>query len=366
LRITSIKTGTISIPLRTPFKTSLRTVNRIISTVVLIETDAGISGIGEAHPTAQITGESPASVRSAIHEFIFPRISNCNVCNLEETSNRIADAITGNPSAKAAVEMAVYDLFGKYYQIPVYRLLGGYRNQVETDLTISVNSPAQMAADSCTAVERGFRILKLKVGLDPAQDIARINAVKNACGDGILLRLDANQGWNTGEAIRIMRTVEAQTGNIDLLEQPVAADDLEGLRTVKNSITTPVLADESVFSPADANRIITANAADFINIKLMKSGGLRAAQQICTLAETSRRECFIGCMMESKIGITAAAHLACGKSIITRCDLDSPALCSEDPVIGGVTMDGPWLKVSEAPGLGIEHVEGICWDNPHC
>ena len=112
----------------------------------------------------------------------------------------------------------------------------------------------------------------------------------------------------------------------------------------------------------DAEKIIAMGAADYINIKLMKTGGLRGALRICALAEMHNVECFLGCMMESKISVTAAAHLACARSIITRCDLDSPALCSEDPVIGGAEIEGPWLKLSETPGLGIDQVEGIVWD----
>lgn len=362
MHITNIKTGLISVPLRTPFKTSLRTIDSIKSVVVSVETDAGITGIGEAHPTGPITGESIGSVRGAIHEFMLPKLKGKEIANLEDTLNTLDSSMVKNTSAKAAVEMAIYDLFGKKYQIPLYRLLGGYRNQVETDLTISVNSPEEMARDSRIAIDRGFRILKLKVGLNPALDIERIMAVKEACGPMTVLRLDANQGWSAREAVKIMHEIESEITGIELLEQPVLAHDLEGLRMVKESIETPVLADEAVFSAIDAEKIISMGAADYINIKLMKTGGLRGAMRICALAEMHNVECFLGCMMETKISVTAAAHLACARSIITRCDLDSPALCSTDPVHGGIEIEGPWLKVSEAPGLGIDHVDGIIWD----
>lgn len=362
MHITNIRTGTISIPLRTPFITSLRKIDHIVSMVVEVDTDAGITGIGEAHPTGPITGESLGSVRGAINEFMLPKLKGKDIGNLEDTLNTLDSSILKNTSAKAAVEIAIYDLFGKKYGIPVYRLLGGFRNKVETDLTISVNSPEEMASDSKIAVDRGFRILKLKVGLNPDLDIKRIRAVRQAVGNDIQLRLDANQGWSARESIRIMRTIEAENFGIELLEQPVLAHDLHGLKLVKDSIDTPVLADEAVFSPVDAQKIISMQAADYINIKLMKTGGLRAAAKICAIAEMYHTECFLGCMMESKISVTAAAHLACARSIITRCDLDSPCLCSSDPVHGGISIDGPWLKVSEAPGLGIEHVDGIKWD----
>lgn len=362
MHITNIRTGLITIPLRTAFKTSLRTIDHITSVVVAVDTDTGVSGIGEAHPTGPITGESLGSVRGAISEFILPRLKGKEIANLEDTLNTLDGAMVKNTSAKAAVEMAIFDLFGKKYNIPVYRLLGGFRNQVETDLTISVNSPEEMAADSRIAVERGFRILKLKVGLNPELDIQRIKAVKEATGNDVVLRLDANQGWTAREAIKIMNEIEWEIPGIELVEQPVDAHDIDGLKWVKENINTPVLADEAVFSALDAENIINRRAADYLNIKLMKTGGLRGALRICALAETHRVECFLGCMMESKISVTAAAHLACARSIITRCDLDSPSLCASDPVRGGIEINGPWLKVTEAPGLGIEGVDGVIWD----
>lgn len=362
MKITNIRTGILSIPLRTPFKTALRTIDHIASIVVAVDTDAGVTGIGEAHPTGPITGESQGSVRGAIHEFILPRLIGKEVANLEDTLNTLDNALVKNTSAKAAVEIAIFDLFGRLYNIPLYRLFGGFRSRVETDLTISVNRPDEMAEDSRVAVSRGFRILKLKVGLQPELDIERIRAVRDAVGGGIKLRLDANQGWSAREAISIMREIESQGFSIELLEQPVAAHDLAGLKKVCESISTPVLADEAVFSALDAEKIIAMGAADYLNIKLMKTGGLRGALRICALAEMHNVECFLGCMMESKISVTAAAHLACARSIITRCDLDSPALCSEDPVTGGAEIEGPWLKLSESPGLGIDRVEGIVWD----
>lgn len=362
MKIASIKTGTISIPLITPFKTALRTVNSIGSMIVAVESEDGAIGYGEAHPTGPITGESIGSVRGAIREFIFPRLKGKEIANLEDTLNCLDQALVKNTSAKAAVEMAIFDLFGKLYRIPLYRLLGGYRQQIESDLTISVNSPEEMAADTQAAISRGFRILKVKVGLDPDLDIKRIAAVRAAAGPEAVIRVDANQGWSVRESVRIMKTLEAAELGIELVEQPVIAHDFAGLKEVKDRIDTPVLADEAAFSPLDAEEIMRMRAADYVNIKLMKTGGIRAALKICALAEMHNVECFMGCMMESKVSVTAAAHLACAKAIITRCDLDSPALCSADPIKGGVEIDGPWLRVSEAPGLGIDSIEGITWD----
>ncbi len=362
MKITDIKTGVVKIPLITPFKTALRTVNSISSIIVRVETDSGLAGWGEAHPTGPITGESSGSVRGAVQEFFLPKLRGKNILNLEDTLNTLDGSIVKNTSAKAAVEIAVFDLFARHYSMPLYRLLGGFRDKVETDLTISVNSPEEMADDTRKAISRGFRILKVKVGLEPDLDVIRIRAVRAAAGPEAVIRVDANQGWSVRDSIRIMKILEGAGLDIELVEQPVVAHDFAGLKEVKDRIDTPVLADEAVFSAADADQILRMRAADYLNIKLMKTGGLRSALKICALAEIHGVECFMGCMMESKVSVTAAAHLACAKSIITRCDLDSPALCKEDPVRGGISIDGPWLKVSDAPGLGIEGVDGVTWD----
>ena len=364
MNITRIRTGIVSIPLLKPFKTALRTVEQLRTVIVAVETDTGTVGWGEAPPTGAITGDSLGGIRGAIHEFMAPRLQGKSVANLEDTLDTLEKSCVKNTSAKAAVDMAIHDLFGRFHNVPLYQVLGGYRRRIETDLTISVNSPEEMVRDSREAVERGFRILQIKVGREPSLDIERIRAIRTAVGRDIVIRVDANQGWGRREAVRIMRSLEHAGLAIELVEQPLPAHDIEGLALVKEAIDTPVLADEAVFSALDAEQIITRHAADYVNIKLMKTGGLRAALRICAIAELHGVECFMGCMMESKLSVTAAAHLACARSIITRCDLDSPALCAQDPVRGGAVFKGPWIEVSDAPGLGIDGVDGVAWDQP--
>ena len=169
--------------------------------------------------------------------------------------HRMDKAIIGNTSAKSAVDMAIYDLFGQYHNAPLYKLLGGYRDELETDLTISVNSPEEMAKDSIEAVERGYKVLKIKVGLDGELDIKRIQSIRDAIGYNVKLRLDANQGWEAKEAVKIIRIMEDKGFDIELIEQPVLAKDFHGLKYVTDNVDTPILADESVFSPEDAIEI---------------------------------------------------------------------------------------------------------------
>ena len=359
MKIVSIETGEVNIPLCTPFKTSLRTVESVNDIVVRILTDQGAVGYGEAPPTAVITGDTKGSVLCAVRDFIAPSLIGMEIENLDGIMKKLNGCILKNTSAKAAVDMAVYDLFAQSCQKPLYRLLGGNRSQIETDLTISVNEIPEMVSDSLKAVADGFRILKIKAGKEAAKDIDRIREIRRAAGEKIKLRIDANQGWTPKEAVRIITALEDMGIEMDLVEQPVKAHDFEGMKFVTASVSTPILADESVFSCQDAIRLITERGADLINIKLMKTGGIYNALKICAIAEEYGVECMIGCMLESKIAVSAAAHLAAAKGIITRADLDGPSLCREDPYEGGPVFEGSRITMNESGGLGITKVPGF-------
>lgn len=356
LKITDIRTEPITIPLEKPFKTALRTAYEIQSLLMVVETDFGEIGLGEAPPTGVITGDTIGSIKGAIEEHIKPALMGKDIENFEEVMITLDRAILYNNSAKAAIEIALYDLFGKLHKTPVYKLLGGYRTEMYTDITISVNDPEEMAKDSLEAVEKGFNILKIKVGKNIQLDLERLTEIQSAVGNGIKLRLDANQGWNYKEAIHAIYKMENKGLNIDLIEQPVHAKDLEGLKRVTDNVSIPIMADESVFTPADAIEIIRTKSADLVNIKLMKTGGIRNALKICSIAEIYGVECMIGSMLESKLSVTAAAHLAGAKKVITRYDLDTPLLGSKDPIKGGVSYNGPLVRITDEPGFGIKGV----------
>ena len=359
MRIAKIETAEVNIPLVTPFKTALRTVNSVNDIVVRVTADDGRMGFGEAPPTAVITGDTKGSIRCAVEEFIAPNLIGMEIDNLDGMMKKLHGCIVKNTSAKAAVDMALYDLYAQSCRKPLYRVLGGSRTEVETDLTISVNGGDEMVEDSLKAVKQGFRILKIKVGKEGVKDIERIREIRAAVGPEIRLRIDANQGWTAKDAVRIIRAMEDSGIEMDLVEQPVNAHDFDGMKFVTANVATPVLADESVFSPEDAVRIIQNRAADLINIKLMKTGGIYEALKICAIAESYGVECMIGCMLESKIAVSAAAHLAAGKGIITRADLDGPSLCSVDPYTGGPIYEGAMIRMNENDGIGITGVPGF-------
>lgn len=356
MKITDIKIKHISVPLRTPFKTALRTVNSIEDIIVEIYTDTGNIGFGEAPPTGVITGDTAGSIIGAIEDHIKKSILGMSVENFEELMLKLNNCIVKNTSAKAAIDIALYDLYGQLYKAPLYKLLGGYRKEIITDITISVNDPEEMVKDSLAAIERGYNTLKIKVGTDPVKDIERMKAIRKAAGYNVKLRIDANQGWKPKEAVRILDEMYNEGLQVEFVEQPVLAHDVDGLKFVTDNVSIPVLADESIFSPMDALNILQRRAADLINIKLMKTGGIYNALKICSLAEMYGVECMIGCMLEAKVSVTAAVHLACAKSIITKVDLDGPVLCSGDPVVGGAIFNEYKINLTEDSGLGIKSI----------
>ncbi|NID17160.1 dipeptide epimerase [Luteibacter yeojuensis] len=360
MKITDIRFGMLRVPLKTPFKTALRTVDKVEDIVVMVHTDDGRVGYGEAPATAVITGDTHGSIVDAIRHYIAPRLIGQDIADLNRITKLIQGTMEKNTSAKAAVEIAVYDLWGQLYDAPLYKLLGGGDPVITTDITISVDYIDKMVADSVAAVERGFESLKIKVGKDIGVDIERVRAIYAAVEDRALLRLDANQGWTAKEAVYALHALEDAGVRLELVEQPVKARDLEGMRYVTERVHTPIMADESVFGPAEVMDLIRMRAADIINIKLMKTGGISNAIRIADIAGLYGIECMIGCMLESSISVAAAVHVAVAKSdVITKVDLDGPSLCAYDPVDGGVDFNESEISIRDAPGLGIREIRGL-------
>ncbi|MGA9573280.1 MAG: enolase C-terminal domain-like protein, partial [Lysobacterales bacterium] len=218
----------------------------------------------------------------------------------------------------------------------------------------------KMVEDTLSAIDLGFEILKVKVGKDPALDIERIKAIYAAVNERALIRLDANQGWTPKQTVYVMRALEDSGVHLELLEQPVRGDDIDGMKYVTQRIHTPVMADESSFGPKEALELIRNRAADIINIKLMKTGGISNAIKIADIAGIYGVNCMIGCMLESSIGVAAAAHIAVAKSsVITKVDLDTPFLAKFDPVTSGVVYNNSEIRITDKPGLGISKIDNL-------
>ena len=353
MKILDIETRTVTVPLITTFKTALREVNSIENVLVTIRTDTREVGLGGAAPTAVMTGETISSITGAV-EHIRETLKGMDIEDTEQIFQSLNRCIVGNFSAKAAVDMAVWDLWAKSLNVPLFNLLGGWTNDLFTDMTVSLGSLEKMTAESCEKVNQGFDTLKIKVGNDPDLDILRLEAIRAAVGPKIKIRIDANQGWTPKEAVRVGEALVKKKIDIELMEQPVQARDFKGMRFVREKIPFPVFADESVFSPGDALELVAMEAVDGLNIKLMKCGGIYNALKIANIAETAGLPCMIGSMMETAVSVTAAAHLATSRRVIQSYDLDAPLFCSVNPAQGGMGYKRSEIILSQKPGLGIE------------
>lgn len=360
MRIVDIETFLLEVPLKTPFVTALRRVDSVQDLVVRVRLENGIEGYGEAAPTLVISGDSLYSMQALVHTVYKPFLTGQSILNFQPLLHQLQRRVVGNSSVKAALEIALFDARAQLFNVPLCQLLGGDATALTTDITISLNSTANMVQDAKTAVAAGYSQLKLKLGSDPDADVERVLAVHRAVPSTVQLRLDVNQAWTAKQSIRALRQIEAAGILPELVEQPVPATDLAGLKAVKEAVLTPVMADESAYSPADVALLLAEDCCDIINIKLMKTGGLSGAQQILALADIAGKPCMLGSMLESSISVAAAAHFAAAyPATIRYLDLDGPTLSQFDPVAGGSQFDGPRILLNQTPGLGILDVRGL-------
>lgn len=350
-RITGVDIHPMDLEIKQPFAIAIGTITAANDILVRIHTDSGITGIGEACPALPITGETQEACLSAardIRKLLLGKDPTAIGSILESFGPFFHTA----PSVAAAYDMALYDIVGKMAGLPVFRLLGGDRSVFETDRTVSIDPPGIMAERAAGFVARGFHTVKVKVGQDPDTDVERVRAVREAVGAGIRLRIDANQGWTVPKAISALKRMEKY--DIELVEQPVVAWDVAGLKSVKDESPIPIMADEAVFRPEDALRLVRAEACHYINIKLMKAGGIANSIRISNIAESANVRCMVGCMNESRIALTAGAHCVASQKNIIFSDLDGNEEHKMDHVVDGFTIKDGMIVLNEKPGLGVD------------
>lgn len=354
MKVEGYKVKRLRVPLVTPFKTALRQVDHIDTIALMITTDSGHVGFGEAPATEKITGDTLKSITAALHHQIMPAIMGMSINDIEDICAAIKSVAGDCGSARAAAEMAVFDLLGQGSSEPLYKLLGGDRAMLTTDVTISVDTPDKMIKDCMLAISQGYQTLKVKIGNDLTLDMKRVQEIAKAVPADIAIRLDVNQGWTHIETLTAIEALDAAGISLELIEQPVAADDYEGMRAICQQSHIPIMADESAFSPDDVRRLLDMRAADIINIKLMKSGGITGALQIADIAEDYGIPCMMGCMLESSISVIAAAHVAVARrAAIPFIDLDGPSLCSAMAVDASALFAGPEIDLGDRSGLGV-------------
>ncbi|HEX6872186.1 MAG TPA: dipeptide epimerase [Micromonosporaceae bacterium] len=354
--IAEVRTHWLDAPLHTPFVTALRSATSVRTLVVeLVDTD-GQSGFGEAPQVWQVTGASLAGAQQCVEEMLAPRLLGRDPDDLVTNCRLVQRAVAANETAKAAVDVALHDLVARRLGVPLVRLLGGTSLHVATDVTLSAGDPRTLASAAADRVAEGFTVLKLKVGTDAAGDAARVRAVRDQVGPAVALRLDANQGWTPRAAVAVISAIEEQGLDVELVEQPVPAWDLAGLAWVSDRVRTPVMADESVYSVRDLVELIHRRAADMVNVKLAKCGGLGAARTLLALAEEHGMGTIVGSMMEGPVGVAAAASLAAAHGTTAACDLDAAWWLASPPVLGGMHYAGAQVQLADAPGLGISAI----------
>lgn len=355
MKIINITTHRLTAPLKTPFITALRRVDRLEDIVVIVQCDNGTCGYGEGAPTPVITGETIDTMLATI-AYIKPHLIGRDIEDFQTILTQIQTLIRHNTTAKSALEIALYDLKAKIEKQPLYQMLGGTQTSFQTDITISMNPIETMIQESLQAIQRGYTILKIKIGSNPKVDIERITTLHEVLGKEITLRLDANQGWTAKQSVTLLQEIEKRGITPEFIEQPVEAHDIAGLHYIKARVQTPILADESIFSLHDARRLLELEAIDYVNIKLAKTAGITQALQLADLSASFGIKCMIGCMLEGPISVATAVHVASAKAeTITMLDLDAVALLKHHPVETKINFEESRITLSqEHHGLGVD------------
>ncbi|MFL9481172.1 mandelate racemase/muconate lactonizing enzyme family protein [Chitinophagaceae bacterium LWZ2-11] len=335
-----------------PFTIATGTMHYAQNLFIRVHTDTGLIGVGECSAFPMIVGETQATCFEMAKDFA-GLWKGKDASDIEARLKDLHLFTAGNYTAKSAFDLALYDLAAQKEGVPLYKYLGGNKKVIESDLTIGIDTPEAMAAKAIEFKNKGVNIIKVKLGKQPEDDIERIRQIRAAIGNGIAIRIDANQGWNYEDAVYALETLAEF--DIQFCEQPMRTYNDELLPQLCRLSPIPIMADESVFTHYDAQRIINNQAAQYINIKFAKSGGIHEALLINRVAEQHGMQCMLGGMLESRIALTAKVHFAMAMDNVHFYDLDTCLLGHKvDPVVGGVTYKGMQLELSDAPGIGAD------------
>jgi L-alanine-DL-glutamate epimerase-like enolase superfamily enzyme len=319
--------------------------------VVRVHTDEGLVGLGEGIPRPTVTGETLGSIAVAIDELLAPAILGLEPTAVEAIWGRW-ERVVGNESAKASIDMALYDLIGQQAGLPLYKLLGGRDGRVPVSFPIAMGTPAEMARQAVQALEKGFKGLKIKVGKDVRQDIRIFAEVRRAIGDDVLFYVDANQGYTPAQAMEAIRAFEQH--GIDFVEEPIAVWDLQGRARLARSIRTPLLLDESVNSPSDVLREIDLGTAGALSLRPPRHG-VTLARKMAAIAEAANIPCLIGSHRELGIGTAIGAHVGAALRCVTYpAELGVHVLLEDGLLEEPIRIEDGYLHLPDRPGLGVQ------------
>ncbi len=351
MRLTNYRVTRSMLPLTAPFHTALRTVTAVEEIRVELRTDVGLVGVGSAAPTGAITGETASSIVAALEEYVLPALSGQELTDIPHVQMIVARSIVGNFSAKAAADIALYDLYAKHHNESLLSYLGGVSRPLWTDATVSLGEISAMVGQAQGLVEQGFHHLKVKVGGHDGHDVERVIAVREAVPENVQMWVDPNQAWTVRESIAAAGVLV--DFDIAFIEQPVVSRDIQGLREITRRSPIPIAADESVFGTEQLLRILDSQAADIVNIKLMKCGGLSTARVMADLVRSANVKIMVGSMMEGMASVTAAAMFATTYQA-DYVDLDAAYFLSDPQVAGGIKYTGGSIALPTGPGLGVD------------
>lgn len=356
MHITRTDIYRFSIPMH-PFTIATGTMQYAQNVFIRVYTDTDLVGVGECSAFPMITGETQTTCYEMAREFA-GLWKGKDALQMEERMQELHALAAFNTTIKSAFDMALHDLAAKAAGLPLYRFLGGEKKSMETDLTIGIGEPAGMAETAVEYKNKGVRIIKVKLGKEGREDVERIRRIRAAVGDEIRLRIDANQGWDYDTALATLTALAPYT--IEFCEQPMRAWNDAQLPALKKLSPIPLMADESVFHHHDALRLIRADACSSINIKLAKSGGILEAKKIHDGAARHGIPCMMGGMLESRIALSAFAHVATAFPNIIYYDMDTCLLGHKtDPVTGGIRYNGFFIELPDGNGIGADADEGF-------
>ncbi len=343
-----IEYSALTIPRKERF-TIARGSSDVAETYWVFVHSGGLVGQGCGAPS-EVTRETPATMAEALKTLV-KGLKGFEFHQPREIVDRMDKLLPGNPAAKAALDIAVYDLAAQVAGLPLCRYLGGTRDRMVTDMTIGIMPTPAAVQHARRWTADGFRALKVKVGRDPQLDLERLAAIRSAVGPRVELRIDGNEGFTWGQALSFARA--ARELDVAFFEQPVPATDLEGMRVLAESSPIPIMADEMVLTPEDAKKVRWANAAKAVNLKLMKHGGIGGTMEVDTICSSAGYRTMVGCMSEPQLSIAAGLHFGLASPNVKWLDLDSYFNLASDPS-SGLTFKNGHLVVTNKPGLGVD------------
>ena len=352
MRITTVETWQVNMRLTEPYTIAYESVDSVTNVFLRLGTDKGIVGFGCAAPDLHVTGETPAGVLRAGEEIIGPGLKGRDPLRIALLLDELKRHLQGRPSALAMADMALHDILGKVAGLPVYKLLGGFRDSMLTSITIGIMPVDEAVKKAREYAKQGFKSLKIKGGANVDEDIERLLKIRKTVGSKMELRFDANQGYSVEDSIRFVNAT--RKARLELMEQPTPKGQPDLLGSVTREVPIPVMADESLMSLRDAFRLAKGDLMDMANVKLMKVGGISEAVQINAVARAAGLEVMVGCMDESALGIAAGLHFALARPNVAYADLDGHIGLTGDPSEGGVVLKDGVLYPNERPGLGAD------------